>query len=98
VALHREIEGKPVRPEPIERVDGRHERRRAEASWQLASATLACRACDAPLLPEPGGMTPSDPIACGFCRHSGFVRDFLSLAQPPRATQVAVRIRGLALR
>jgi hypothetical protein len=81
-----------------ERVAGRYERRRAETSWQLATGTLACPACDAPVLPSRGHMSPPDPMACGFCRHAGAVRDFLSLAPPTRPTRVAVRVRGLALR
>jgi len=82
----------------IERVAGRHERRRAETSWQMATGTLACPACDAPVLPSRGRMSPPDPMACGFCRHAGAVRDFLSLAEPTRPTRVIVRVRGLALR
>ena len=82
----------------IERVPGRHERRRAESSWQLATGTLACPACDAPVLPSLEPMSPPDPMACGFCRHAGAVRDFLSLAEPTRPTRVIVRVRGLALR
>jgi len=43
-------------------------------------------------------MSPRDPISCGFCRHVGAVREFLSLAEPTRPARVAVRIRGLAFR
>jgi hypothetical protein len=64
----------------------------------MATGTLACPACDAPLLPSLEAMSPPDPIACGFCRHAGAVRDFLSLGEPTRPTRVVVRIRGLALR
>jgi hypothetical protein len=88
VAWHREIE----------RVGGRHERRRSEASWQLATGTLACPACDAPVLPSLEAMSPPDPMSCGFCGRAGAVRDFLSLAEPTRPTRVVVRVRGLALR
>jgi hypothetical protein len=99
VALHREIDGaEPIRPEPIERLSGRHEHRRAVSSWHLATGTLACPGCDAPVLPSPGGMAPSEPISCGFCRRVGAVSDFLSLAEPTRPTRVAVRVRGLARR
>jgi hypothetical protein len=82
----------------IERVAGRHERRRTETSWQLATGTLACPACDAPVLPSLEPMSPPDRMACGYCRHAGAVRDFLSLGEPTRPTRVAVRVRGLALR
>lgn len=80
-----------------EKLAGRHERRR-ETSWHLATGTLACPACDAPVLPSVRAMSPPDPIACGFCSHAGAVRDFLSLGEPTRPTRVVVRIRGLALR
>jgi hypothetical protein len=99
VALHREIDGsEPVRPQPVERLSGRHEHRRAQSSWHLATATLACPDCDAPVLPSAGGMAPSDAIACGFCGEAGAVSDFLSLAEPTRPTRVLVRVHGLALR
>jgi hypothetical protein len=99
VALHREIDGgQPIRPEPVERLSGRHVRRQAESSWHVATGTLACPACDAPVLPAPGGMAQGDPLSCGFCRHVGAVRDFLSLAEPTRPARVAVRVGGLALR
>lgn len=88
MALHREIE----------RVGGRHERRRSEALWQLATGTLACPTCDAPVLPSLEAMSLADPMACGYCRHTGAVRDFLSLAEPTRPTRVVVRVRGFALR
>lgn len=99
MALHRDIDGsEPLRPEPVERLLGHHELRRAESSWRMATGTLACPACDAPVLPGPGAMSPRDPFSCGFCRHAGALRDFLSLAEPTRPTRVAVRVRGLALR
>jgi hypothetical protein len=68
------------------------------ASWQLATGTLACPGCDAPVLPDAGGMSPRDPISCGFCRKAGVVSDFLSLGEPTRPARVVVRVRGLALR
>ena len=99
MTLHREIDGaQPGRAQPVERLAGRHELRRTETSWHLATGTLACPACDAPVQPSLEPMSPPDPIACGFCRHAGAVRDFLSLAEPTRPTRVAVRVRGLALR
>jgi hypothetical protein len=82
----------------IERVAGRYERRRAVASWQMATGTLACPACDAPVLPAAGGMSPPDSLSCGFCDHAGAVRDFLSLGEPTRPARVVVRVRGVALR
>jgi hypothetical protein len=94
VALHRDIEGfQPGRDQPVERLAGRHELRRTETCWQLATGTLACPSCDAPVLPGPGAMSPADHLSCGFCRHEGAVRDFLSLAEPTRPTRVTVRVR-----
>ena len=94
MALHREIEGAgPVRPEGVERLAGRHELRPSRNGWQVATGTLACPACDAPALPGGGGMSPADPLSCGYCDHTGPVRDFLSLAEPTRPTRVAVRVR-----
>jgi hypothetical protein len=94
MAIHRDIEGANREPaRPLERFSGRHERRPAEDGWQVATGTLACPTCDAPVLAEEGGMSPSDPMACGWCRHPGLVRDFLSLAEPTRPTRVVVRVR-----
>ena len=99
MALHREIEGaQSAGAQPVERRGGRHEWRRAGTSRQMATGTLACPECDAPVLPSPEPMSMPDPISCGFCRHAGAVRDFLSLAEPTRPTHVVVRIHGFALR
>jgi hypothetical protein len=99
VTVHREIEGAhPVRPQPVERLAGRHERSQAVSWLHVATGTLACPACDAPLLPSPRGMSPRDLISCGFCQHVGAVGDSLSLAEPTRPTRVAVRVRKVALR
>jgi hypothetical protein len=93
VAFHREIEGpQQVPSQPAERLSGRHELRLAEGSWLLATGTLACPSCDAPVLPAAAGSSPADPMACGFCAHGGRVRDFLSLAEPTRPARVAVRL------
>jgi len=73
------------------RVAGRHERRRSVRTQVLALGTLACPACDAPVLPN-GAVSPSDALGCGFCDHAAPVRDFLSLAAPPRPTRVEVRV------
>jgi hypothetical protein len=68
-------------------------RQRAESVVTVARGTLACPTCDAPVLPDRGGMSPADPMSCGFCGHGGAVRDFLSLGEPTRPTRVTVRIR-----
>jgi hypothetical protein len=81
-----------------ERLPGRHELRPADAERPLATGTLACPACYAPVLPEPGGMAPRDPLTCGYCGHDATVRDFLSLGEPTRPTHVVVRVRPAVVR
>jgi hypothetical protein len=99
VALHHDLDGgEPGRGRPVGRVAGRHEHRPEETSWELATGTLACPSCDAPVLPGPGAMSPPEPTSCGFCSHAAPVRDFLTLGEPTRPTRVVVRVRGLALR
>lgn len=70
----------------------RHEERRPGRTSTLATGTLACPDCDAPIMPQ-GVLTPADPLDCPYCLRHGAVRDFLSLAVPARAARVVVRIR-----
>jgi hypothetical protein len=79
-------------PEPLRRAGGRLEERRVARTSLLAIGTLACPSCDAPIAPPLGPCSPGDPLACGFCDHTGAVRDFLSLAAPSRPTRVDVRV------
>jgi hypothetical protein len=81
----------------IERVGGQHELRRSVATREMATGTLACPTCDAPVLPD-GVMSPADPMWCGFCGQAGALRDFLSLGEPTRPTRVVVRVSGLPVR
>ena len=81
----------------IERTVGHFELRRARATREMATGTLACPSCDAPVLPD-GVMLPPDPMSCGFCGRSGALRDFLSLGEPTRPTRVVVRVSGLPVR
>jgi hypothetical protein len=86
VSLHRGIDGRdPVRPDPIF-----HEERRLR-SRRLATGTLACPVCDAPVAPA-GTMAPADPVGCPYCHHVARVRDFLSLEHPSRPAHVEVRV------
>jgi hypothetical protein len=64
---------------------------RIRHSDRLASGTLACPACDAPVSPI-GRMSPAQAIGCPFCGHGGMVRDFLSLTPPSRPARVVVRV------
>ena len=67
------------------------EQRRSRAA-RLATGTLACPRCDAPVILPVGTASPSQPLACPYCRHAGAVRDFLSLAAPTRPARVTVRV------
>ena len=88
--IQRGIDGSdPVRPEGGGRIV-QEERRRARTS-HVASGTLACPACDAPVAPA-RALAPADPLGCPFCDHSAHVRDFLSLSGPTRPARVDVRI------
>ena len=92
MGLHRGIDGaEPLRPDPVGRLGGTQEERRVTRSTRLAVGTLACPACDAPVVPT-GPLAPSDALACPYCDHAGAVRDFLSLGRPTRPTRVEVRV------
>jgi hypothetical protein len=70
---------------------GLHEHRRSTRARRLASGTLACPRCDAPVvLGAP--VAVGDWIGCPYCLHTGAVRDFLSLAAPTRPARVEVRV------
>ena len=58
----------------------------------LATGTLACPLCDAPVALAGGFAGPADPLGCPYCDHAGAVRDFLSLGVPSRPARVAVRV------
>jgi hypothetical protein len=88
--IERGIEGTgPLRAEPVGRIV--HEERRRARSSHVASGTLACPECDAPVAPA-RPMSPMDAIGCPFCEHAAAVRDFLSLASPTRPAHVDVRV------
>jgi hypothetical protein len=82
----------PVRSEPIART--REEERRVASSERVATGTLACARCDAPVALTDGPVSPADTLDCPFCSHRAPVRDFLSLASPARPTRVEVRVVG----
>lgn len=71
---------------------GHHEERRAARPWHLATGSLACPGCDAPVVLG-ATSAPADSMMCPVCDHVAAVRDFLSLAQPPRAPRVNVLVR-----
>jgi hypothetical protein len=92
MSFHRGIDGSdPVDAVPAGRATGGHVYLRPSRSSRLATGTLACPRCDAPVALA-GRRTPADPLGCPFCDHSGAVRDFLSLAAPSRPARVAVHV------
>jgi hypothetical protein len=70
-----------------------YEERRAARPWHLATGSLACPDCDAPVALGPAPAGPADPLMCPYCDHGGPLRDFLSLAAPARAPRVHVLVR-----
>jgi hypothetical protein len=92
MSIERDLNGSnPVRPEGVGRLDATHELRRDLTAWHLATGTLACPSCDAPVAPI-GTMAPHDPLSCPVCEHAGALRDFLSLTAPTRPARVEVRV------
>ncbi len=86
VAMERRHDG-----EPVGRLSGVAEERRVARTGRLATGTMACPRCDAPVMPA-GPVAPAHAIACPYCAHAGVVRDFLSLAVPTRPARVTVRV------
>jgi hypothetical protein len=78
----------------FDHLEKRPDRRRPDV---VATGTLACPACDAPVAPH-GSMGLADAIECPVCSSFGRVRDFLSLTQPTRPAHVVVRVRAPAHR
>ena len=93
MALHRGIDGsEPLRPDAAAQpVEVQEDRRRAD-SWRLATGTLACPLCDAPVALAAQRLTPVDRLACPYCGHGAALRDFLSLSTPARPARVEVRV------
>jgi hypothetical protein len=75
----------------FERVE--HPEIRAARPLHLATGSLACPDCDAPVVLAARSATPADALQCPYCDCAGPLRDFLSLAQPPRAPRVNVLVR-----
>ncbi len=86
--------------DPVGRMSGAAEERRATRSTVVATGTLACPQCDAPVSPGGRALAPGEPMRCPVCDHAGAVRDFLSLATPSRPARVRVVISapGLVVR
>lgn len=88
MALHRSTDG----PEADGHARAVHLERRTARTTRLATGTLACPGCDAPVALA-GPAAPSDLLACPYCDHAAALRDFLSLATPSRPARVAVWVR-----
>lgn len=84
--------------DPIRSPRGPEEIRRVGRSTVLATGTLACPDCDAPVSPGRRSLSPRDALECPFCGRFGAVREFLSLASPARPAKVVVHVVGPSLR
>lgn len=93
MSFWRGIDGSEARgAEPVGRRGGVEEERRTGRSTRLATGTLACPDCDAPVALAGRRLAPSAALECPYCGHSGALRDFLSLAVPVRPARVEVRV------
>jgi hypothetical protein len=92
MAFQRGIDGpEPTRSRPVAGLAGARADHLVARSGHLATGTLACPLCDAPVALA-GHASPADPLACPFCDHTATVREFLSLTGPARPARVAVRV------
>src|SRR5919206_4239771 len=97
MAFDRETDGAdPLRGRAVAPL---RELRRDARSGHLATGTLACPECDAPVAIA-GRLSPAAPLGCPYCGHGAPLREFLSLAAPTRPARVEVRVvaRERALR
>ena len=93
MSFQRGIDGsESARPQPVTRLAGARAQDLVARTGRLASGTLACPRCDAPVALGAGHAAPADPLGCPFCDHTATVRDFLSLTSPTRPARVAVRV------
>jgi hypothetical protein len=83
----------PRRTRPASAPTGLFEERRTTRPWHLATGSLACPECDAPIALHEQPAAPADQLACPFCAHAAALRDFLSLAVPARVPRVNVFVR-----
>jgi hypothetical protein len=84
----------PRQARPASARIGHHEERRATRPWHLATGSLACPECDAPVVLAAERARPADLLQCPFCDRAGALRDFLSLATPARVPRVHVVVRA----
>lgn len=93
MGLFRGIDGSdPIGSRPVARRVGARDVRRSEQGSHVATGTLACPECDAPVALAGARVFPTDALACPFCEHRAAVRDFLSLSAPARPARVTVHL------
>ena len=99
MSFHRSGAGADGAPgEPVGGAGGSAEERRATRSTVVATGTLACPECDAPVSPGGRALSPAEPMRCPVCDHAGAVHDFLSLVTPSRPARVRVIVTAPGLR
>ena len=85
VLPERDFDGsEPARPEPVTRLAGARADSLVARTGHLASGTLACPRCDAPVALGAGPAAPADPLGCPYCEHTA-TRARLPLARRPHA-------------
>src|SRR4051794_26481799 len=55
--------------DPVRKLSGSEEIRRVARSSVLATGTLACPRCAAPVSPGPAPLSPAAPLGCPYCAH-----------------------------
>ncbi|MFP5362566.1 MAG: hypothetical protein ACLGI5_07530 [Thermoleophilia bacterium] len=97
MAFQRGIDGsEPLRAQPISAPAGAREIADAASSLRVATGTLACPRCDAPIGLGGRAARFAEHLDCPFCRHTAALREFLSLGAPTRPARVEVRARPRA--
>jgi hypothetical protein len=69
--------------------------RPAKRSAVVATGTLACRGCDAPVSIGSSARSLTEELTCPYCGEAGPLRDFLSLALPTRPARVVIRLSSV---
>jgi hypothetical protein len=82
-------------PAPAQPISARAAAREGRhiSPWRVATGTLACPLCDAPVALGGRAVSLAEDLDCPFCHHTAAVRDFLSLTAPSRPARVEVRAR-----
>lgn len=90
MALHLDPgEHEPHRDERVERLPAVEEPRELSRTWRVADGSLACPACDLPVMPA-RAVSLLDPLGCPYCGYDAPARDFLTVTDEPRPARVRV--------